>query len=141
MRLLLDTNTIISGLFWNGVPEQVYQAASVEPHILLTSNALLLELEPILRRPKFAPALTASKQTADSILTRHREIVEIASPADVPPVSVRDPKGRAVLACAVGRRADVIVSGDKDLLVLGSFEGIPILTAQQCLTLFTNPGS
>jgi predicted nucleic acid-binding protein len=45
----------------------------------------------------------------------------------------RDPDDDAVLACAVSARADLIVSGDKDLRVLGSYRGILILSAAEAL--------
>lgn len=54
------------------------------------------------------------------------------SPALASPVS-RDPDDDAVLACALAAKADLIVSGDQDLLVLQAFEGIPIVTAAQAL--------
>jgi predicted nucleic acid-binding protein len=52
---------------------------------------------------------------------------------------VRDPKDVMILACAVGGKADFIVSGAKDLLTLVSYEGIPILTAEQFLKRVANP--
>ncbi len=54
------------------------------------------------------------------------------SPALASPVS-RDPDDDAVLACALAAKADLIVSGDQDLLVLQAFEGIPIVTIAQAL--------
>ena len=45
----------------------------------------------------------------------------------------RDPDDDAVLACALAARADLVVSGDNDLLVLKSFEGIPIVTVSQAV--------
>ena len=43
------------------------------------------------------------------------------------PPSLRDPDDVAVLACALSAGADAIVTGDKDLLTIGSFQGIPII--------------
>jgi predicted nucleic acid-binding protein len=51
----------------------------------------------------------------------------------------RDADDDAVLACALAARADLIVSGDKDLLVLQAFQGIPILTAAQALQWLKTP--
>jgi putative PIN family toxin of toxin-antitoxin system len=56
-------------------------------------------------------------------------------PTDVPENAVRDHEDRAILACAVGGKADCIVTGNRDLLVLSSYEGISILNVQQCLAL------
>lgn len=65
-------------------------------------------------------------------MTAYLQAVELVEPAVIPPTS-RDPDDDAVLACAVAAHADFIVSGDADLLVLGAFSGIPIVTAPQAL--------
>lgn len=65
-------------------------------------------------------------------LTALAQILARENPPDVPPMgTVRDPDDRNVLGAAVALGADVIVSGDKDLLILDSFEGIPILSPRQ----------
>jgi len=59
----------------------------------------------------------------------------VVGPADIPiPPELRDPKDLMVLAAAVGGGADAIVTGDKDLLALGEFRGIPILDVSKVLT-------
>lgn len=66
-------------------------------------------------------------------------MAEIASPADVPEDAVRDPEDRMILACAVGGKADLIVSGDKDLVVLKAYQGISIVTPSAFLNLMRPP--
>jgi predicted nucleic acid-binding protein len=51
----------------------------------------------------------------------------------IAPTIADDPADDAVLACAIGARAEVIVSGDSHLLRLGDYQGIPILTAAELL--------
>ena len=77
MRVVLDTNTIISGLFQTGTPYQVYQAAFNDLYVLITSEELLRELETVIRRKKFAPALVAKGKAADEIISDHRDIAEV----------------------------------------------------------------
>jgi predicted nucleic acid-binding protein len=60
-------------------------------------------------------------------------------PADVPEDAVRDPKDRMILACAVGGKADIIVSGDKDLVVLKAYQGISIVTPSDFLGIVNPP--
>jgi uncharacterized protein len=139
MRVVLDTNTIISGLFWGGVPWQVYRAAFAEHYILLTTDAMIDELKDVLNRPKFAPSLAVFKRSADEILTEYLEIAELVTAAEIPTDVVRDPKDRAVLACAVGGNANCIISGDKDLLVLRTYQNISILTATPFLSQLSQP--
>jgi putative PIN family toxin of toxin-antitoxin system len=131
MRVVLDTNTIISGLFWGGVPWQVYSAAFAEHYTLLTTDDLLNELMIVLNRPKFVQSLAIFKRTAEDIVSEYRQVAEFVIPAEIPSDVIRDPKDRAVLACAVGGKADFIVSGDKDLLILRTYENIRILNAAQ----------
>lgn len=133
MRVVLDTSTIISALFWGGSPLQAYEAAIQGRYILLTSPVLLDELSNVLHRPKFAPALAAIRKDADEIIAEHHEIVELVTAADIPADAIRDPKDRTVLGCAVGGRADYIVTGDKDLLVLTSYQPILIMNTTEFL--------
>jgi uncharacterized protein len=135
IRVVLDTNTLISGFFWGGIPWQVYTAALDEKYILLTSDALLAELSNVLQRPKFVPALNAIQKTAETIVNEHLLISESVIPIEVSAEIIRDPKDRIVLAAALGGKADFIVSGDKDLLVLQIFENIPIISASQFLII------
>ena len=135
MRVVVDTNTVISALFWGGVPWQVYSAALSEQYTLLTTEALINELRSVLLRPKFVPALIAIQKTVDDIIVEYREIAEPVIPVEIGANAIRDAKDRVVLACAVGGKADYIVSGDKDLLVLETYQGVPIVKAAQFVQL------
>ncbi len=135
MRVVLDTNTIISGLFWDGLPGRVYDGAIDERYTLLASKALLNELLDVLQRPKFAPALKATSRTSETIMMRHRQIATIVEPVEIPSDVIRDPDDRDVLGCAVGGHADYIVSGDKDLLTLQLYDGITIVSAGTFLSI------
>jgi uncharacterized protein len=97
------------------------------------TNELLGDLATTLSRDKFAEQLARRQLTVDSMIEQYRSAVEFVDPKEVPPAIVRDPKDRAVLACAVGGMADFIVSGDKDLLVLRVYEDIAIVSADQFL--------
>jgi len=133
IRATIDTNIIVSGLFWAGLPGQVFAAAQNEEFISLLTEALVAELATVLAREKFAVQLLKRQKTVESVIQEYRSAGEIVEPAQIPADAVRDPKDRMVLACAVGGKADYIVSGDKDLLVLGAYEKIPILSADQFL--------
>ena len=133
VRAVLDTNIIISGLLWGGLPQQIFQAAHDEQFVALLTDVLLAELTTTLYRDKFAEQLMRRQLTVDSVIEQYRSAVEFVDPAEVPTNIVRDPKDRAVLACAVGGKADFVVTGDKDLLVLGTYERISIVNADQFL--------
>jgi uncharacterized protein len=87
---------------------------------------LLEELADVISRPAFARRLALIGKTAPEVLADYIEAVELVEPIDVPRV-VRDPDDDHVLACALTAKADLVVSGDKDLLDLHQHQGIPIL--------------
>ena len=107
--------------------------------MLVLSDAILAELERKLHHKKFAAELAETGLTVDVIVSGVRAMVDIASPADVPEDAVRDPKDRMILACAVGGKADIIVSGDKDLLVVKTYRDIPIVTPAEFLAILNPP--
>ena len=134
MRLVVDTNTIVSGSLWQGPPARLISAVLSGQARMFLSLPLLLELRETLQLPKFAGRLAEQGQTAESLTERFRAACHEAAPARIiPPAELRDPDDVHVLACAVTAEADVIVTGDKDLLALKSFAGIPILKVREAL--------
>ena len=134
MRLVIDTNTIISGSLWQGPPARLISAALGGQAQMFLSLPMLLELQETLQLPKFAQRLAGQGETPVSMAARFRAACHEAVPARiVPPAELRDPDDVHVLASAVSAEADAIVTGDKDLLTLGSFAGIPIIDASEAL--------
>lgn len=129
MRLVLDTNTALSGLLWGGTPGRLIDAAE-EQHIELASSAALLaELQGVLSREKFAKQLAKRGLTVGDVFDGYAALVVIVTPAVIAPTITRDPADDQVLAAALAAQADLIVSGDAHLLDLKSFQGIEIVTA------------
>jgi putative PIN family toxin of toxin-antitoxin system len=64
-----------------------------------------------------------------------RTLAEVVNAPALPQPVCRDPKDDIVLACALAAQAHLVGSGDEDLLSLGQFEGIPILTAAQAVAM------
>lgn len=133
MRVVLDTNIVISGLFWHGPPRDVLDAAKVGAFIPFVSPVMLAELQDVLGRPKFADRLALADATADELILGYASLAISLSPTPIGPVIVDDPDDDEVLACAIAAQADAICSGDPHLLQLGTYAGIPILTAPQLL--------
>lgn len=124
-RIVVDTNALISRLLLpTSVPSQAVRKA-VEEAQLLVSEATLEELADVLSRAKFDPYITIEER--QEFLRRLGRIAEM-----VPIVHViracRDPEDDKFLELAVNGAADLMVTGDDDLLVLHPFRGIPILT-------------
>ena len=133
MRVVLDTNVVASALLWGGTPERLIELAGEGTLDLATSEALLAELAGILGRPKFAHKLRQKNLSAVEIVARYRELTETVEAAPIEEARLRDPDDAAILACALAARAEAIVSGDADLHALGNYQGIPILSPDQCL--------
>lgn len=131
MRVVADTNTVVSGLLWHGPPRLVLDAARSGRIELFTSAILLAELEDVLRREKFAQRLALANALPRELLLGYAVLASIIDPAIINPMILADPDDDAVLACAVGAGAQAIVSGDTDLLTLREYQGIKIVTASE----------
>ncbi len=95
----------------------------------------------ILNYPKFRRNLAAAGRTPEQFLAAYRKIVEPVDTFNVILADViRDKDDSHVLACAEAGRAELIVSGDADLLVLGEYQGIRIVTAADFITLIESQG-
>lgn len=124
-RFVLDTNVLVSGLLLHGsVTARTFDLARSEGSLVF-SEATFAEFLRVLARTKFDRyiGLAARMQFAELL----RASCLIVSPEATPDLC-RDPDDNQVLAVALAARAEVIVSGDADLLSLGKVEAIPILS-------------
>ena len=133
MRTVIDTNVLPSGLLWHGAPHALLEQVRSGTLTLVTSPALLAELDRVIRRAKFEVILVRSNTSRNHALAELRQWAELVDPPPLPQPVCRDPDDDAVLALALAAGAELIVSGDNDLLVLGSYAGIPIVDAAQAL--------
>ena len=133
MRLVIDTNTALSGLLWDGTPGRLINAAEAGHVSLISSTALLAELQGVLSRAKFAKQLERRGYSVGDVFDGYAAMVLIVTPANIAPTIVRDPADDQVLAAALAGHADLIVSGDAHLLDLATFHGIEIVTAAAAL--------
>lgn len=137
MRVVLDTNTLVSALLSpHGPPRRLLDAARAQVFELCSSPVLVAELLDVVSREKFAKRLAAAGLTPLGIVGEIRRLAVMAAPVDVPRVVADDPDDDHVLACALTAQADLIVSGDKHLLNLGGqYQSIAIVTPAQAVQL------
>lgn len=133
MRLVADTNVVIAGLLWPGRPRLILDAARNGSVQLFVTIPLLIELEDVLRRDKFAARLDQRQLRPHNLVVGYAALASLVAPAEIAPVIVEDPDDDMVLACAIAGQVDAIVSGDKHLLGLSSYRNIPILTVAALL--------
>ncbi len=134
MRIVADTNILVSGSLWSGNPGGLLDAVKAGKLTLLQTAQLWVEYVEVLNRPKLAVRLQLLGVSPMLLADGLRRYVTWSAEARIPhPPELRDPKDLLVLAAAVAGRADAIVTGDEDLLAMQSFEGIPIVDAREAL--------
>jgi len=133
VRLVADTNVVVSALLWHGSPHTLFEQAQEVDLTVYTSRALLDELADVLSRRKFARAIDALRATPESLMRQYRGFARIVRPRSIARVVRADPTDDHVLACALTARAELIVSGDRHLLGLKTHQGIAIVNPAEAL--------
>ena len=135
MKVVLDTNVLISAFLWQGPAKEIFVLAERNHFTICTNKELLDEFERVLGYPKLKRNLARINKTPAEIIAEFMEIVAYYPSHYFPaPVVTKDPSDDHVLACALSANAEVIVSGDAHLTRLKTFRTIPILTPRQFLT-------
>ena len=130
MRLVLDTNILISALITKGTPpDLLYQGWQDGRFLLITSAVQLAEIERVVEYPRLKP-LIKTYEVQLLIAGLHRKAI-VAS--DLPEVSYSpDPTDNKIIATAIAGYADYLVSGDRShLLRLQKIGGMPVITARR----------
>lgn len=132
MRILLDTNILISGMMRRDTPPGQLVDLWIEGVFeIVTGEAQIEELRRVLERPAIASRVHADRAAAivELLAAARAESKTSTLVHDSP-----DPDDNLILAIAVAGRADLIVSGDKPgMLALGEIHGVPIVTATEAL--------
>lgn len=129
MRVLLDTNVLFAAFVTHGVCAGLYEECLLQADIMI-SDFILKELaERLITKGKF------SKTEAQQVVYSLRKDAILVSPAPLAQPVCRDADDDWILATAVAGQADVIITGDQDLLVLKDHDGIPIVTPRGGLVL------
>ena len=141
MRAVIDTNVLMAGLLWRGPSHALLEQVRAGTVSLVSSPALLAELADVIGRAKFDDILTRTNTLRERTLAEVRRLADVIDPPALPQPVCRDPDDDKVLALAIVAKVEFIVSGDKDLLSLVSFEGIPIVAPADAMALIEAKGS
>ncbi len=131
MKLVLDTNVLVSGIGWAGPPAEVLRGCLCGVFQFRTSPELLAELANVLRSPKLS-AIASRPELAELLTFLHRS-EHLVYPSHSLQVIREGPADNRILEAAIASAADRIISGDDHLLQLGSWGGIAIQTPTELL--------
>jgi putative PIN family toxin of toxin-antitoxin system len=135
VRIVFDTNVLFAAYIAHGTCATLYEQA-LAAAALVTSETILQEFEDKL--------IVKGKVDPDKAARTRSEIAANSNIVPIEPLAkpvCRDPDDDAILATAVAAHADLLVTGDKDLLVIGSYCGILIVTPAECLARLREPTS
>lgn len=131
MIVTIDTNVLISGTVFRGLPGRIIDGAVDHKFTLALSPAILREFKDVLSRSKFGFNVDAIE-----VLTRDMEAhAVIVYPTKRHRIVADDPDDNAIIDCAVEAKADYIVSGDGHLTKRQEVEGIPVVTPAKFLEM------
>lgn len=124
MKIVIDTNVLFSGLFFGGTPKRIIASALDGAFTVLLSEPMIEEYRRVINGFEKAKKQTKIFSDALNLLIEAANLVE---PSATPKIC-RDPNDDMFIHCAVYGQADVIVTGDNDLLVLKNIGPVAILT-------------
>jgi len=125
MRVFLDTNVIVSATATRGLCADVFREVLLS-HELIVSEPLFTEVSRILSA-KFG----ADAEMIESVIRILKQDTIFSQPLDSPDVTIRDRDDLLILASALAGRAEVLVTGDKELLALSSIYNLEIISPRQ----------
>lgn len=137
MRVVVDTNVLVSGIFFGGPPRAILQAWRHRRIQIVMSPEILEEYELV----------------GDELASRHEEIdigglldllvahAEIVQAAPLPETVCDDPDDDKFLACALAGEVSCIVSGDKHLRRISGYQGIEVVSPRVFVDRYLAPDS
>lgn len=135
LRLVLDTNVLISAFFWEGNEADLFRKIEQGKVSLFISNEILKEIEDVLNKPKFKEALIKAGITRDQVIQKIISLSHIIIGNKLNINICIDKKDNKFLECAEHAKADYIVSGDKDLLILKKYKNIKVINSSEIIKL------
>jgi len=132
LKIIIDTNVALSGLLWGGPPNQILKWARDRAIQILACDKTVDELKRVLQYRKFSNRLSVLQNTRQKVLAYFLNLVAfVPDPESVPSIIEADPFDNLFLALASENGATLIVSGDRHLLDLESFNNIQIVTPSE----------
>lgn len=135
LKLVLDTNTIISAFFWEGNEAELLRKIEQGKAKLYVTIEILKEVEEVIKRSKFNEVMRKANLTLDQIMQKIVSLSHLVIASKLNIKACRDEKDNKFLECAESSKADYLISGDEDLLSLKEYKGITIIRTWRILQL------
>jgi putative PIN family toxin of toxin-antitoxin system len=133
MIVVLDTNVWVSAIIWGGIPDEIVLLQERGQIEIASSQKLLNKLENTFNKKKIQSKLAALQLTIVSAINLVYDSISLYPIEELIVSELRDPDDAIVLATAIAANAEVIITGDQDLLVLREYQNIQIMTAKDFL--------
>jgi len=133
LRVVLDTNVFVSSLLsTKGLPAQVLHAWREGRYMLVTSPPIIAEIIEVLESPRISKKYLIGQEDIEHLVDLLKtDTILVPGRAAIKGSVPQDPRDEMFLACAIDANADCIVSGDRHLLDLQTYRGIPIFTVKE----------
>lgn len=137
LRVVIDTNVLVSGLFGikDSPSSQILKAIRNQKIILATSPVILEEIGDVINRKRIIKLTKMHKKERKNFIDELIERSNVTAGEQLPKMVGRDVKDDKFLACAREAKADYLITGDDDLLVLKQYKGIKILKPREFIDL------
>lgn len=133
LKLVLDTNTIISGLLWKGNECNLLEEIEKGKAQLYLTLEIIEEIDRVLHYPRLSGYIAEAGIQREELLEKILSLAHVVVSQSSPLTLCRDPQDNKFLECAIHVNADFVVSGDRDLLVLKEYEAVKIITTKEAL--------
>ena len=137
LKVVLDTNIFVSSLLSKaGRPAMAIDAWRPSRYLLVTSPSIISEIKRVVEAPSIRKKYGLGRDPiARLILLLEKDTIVVPGLSTVAGAIPKDPTDEMFLSAALDAKADLNVSGDRHLLDLGEYKGVPILTVRQFLEL------
>lgn len=131
MKIVIDTNVLISALLWHGKPNQILKLIEEGKYTLCTTPSLINELKNVLNRFKFTSRIKILNTSVEELVKSVFDLAELYPDKQIESVVKNDPEDDKILSCAITAGAMYVITGDSHLLDLKVFSSINILYPHQ----------
>ncbi len=141
LKVVLDTNIFVSSLLSGaGRPATIIDTWRAGQYLLVTSPPIISEIKRVIEAPSISKKYGLTRDRMERlIILLEKDAILVPGLSDAAGAIPEDPTDEMFLSAALDAKADCIVSGDRHLLDLDEYQGIPILTALQFLQSLEKP--